>query len=212
MLGDWSCCWSRASLVADQTTRGVWDDGGVPAAKTAVRERAAEWGILPSSVSKALASYPHRPAEWPIDLEVTPPAQPEVNLLAKALREALTDGHREAHIVRALVEVRIYLQWMASTPATRSSALACVSLEPMKVQSPRHFPGSRLTTRTTARTSICERRNRSERGSDPGRTGGAQGQVSMAAASLSRAIESAAPGVSRSSSRSPSIAATILRS
>ena len=70
----------------------------VPIAKAAIKERAAEWGILPDRVAMALASYPLRPAEWLIDLEMTPPGQSEIDLLAKAVLEVLKDEHREAVI------------------------------------------------------------------------------------------------------------------
>jgi hypothetical protein len=70
----------------------------IPAAKPSIKKRAAEWGILSDKVAKALASYPLRPAEWLTDLEMAPPDQPDVDLLAKAVLEVLKDGHREAVI------------------------------------------------------------------------------------------------------------------
>ena len=70
----------------------------VPEARSVVKERAAEWGILPGGVARALTSYPLRPAEWLVDLEVAPPGQPEIERLARAVLEVLKDGHRESII------------------------------------------------------------------------------------------------------------------
>lgn len=70
----------------------------VPEARSVVKARAAEWGLLPEGVARALASYPFRPAEWLVDLEVRPPERPEIDRLAKAVLEVLKDGHREALI------------------------------------------------------------------------------------------------------------------
>lgn len=70
----------------------------VPEARAAAKARAEELGLLPSSVVKALASYPLRPAEWLTDREVTPPGQDEIDVLARAVLGVLADGHREAVI------------------------------------------------------------------------------------------------------------------
>lgn len=70
----------------------------VPDARGFIRDRARELGLLPQSVARALASYPERPAAWLVDLDFTPPDQPEVDLLARAILEALRDGHRESII------------------------------------------------------------------------------------------------------------------
>lgn len=84
----------------------------LPRARSVVKERAAEWGILPDGVARALASYPFRPAEWLVDVEVAPPGQSEVDLLARAVLEALKDGHREALIkclfIRSRVQARAF--------------------------------------------------------------------------------------------------------
>lgn len=70
----------------------------VPEARSVVRARAAEWGLMPEGVARALASYPLRPADWLVDLELAPPERPEIERLAKAMLEVLKDGHREAVI------------------------------------------------------------------------------------------------------------------
>jgi hypothetical protein len=69
-----------------------------PEARSAVKVRAEEHGLLPGPVVNALASYPHRPAQWLISREVTPPGQDEIDVLAQAVLGVLTDGHREAVI------------------------------------------------------------------------------------------------------------------
>jgi hypothetical protein len=69
-----------------------------PEAQGIVRDRAVEHDILPTCVARVLASYPERPAAWLVDLNLTPPGQPEVDLLARAILEAIRDGHREAII------------------------------------------------------------------------------------------------------------------
>jgi hypothetical protein len=70
----------------------------VPEAVAAVKTRADEWGLLSASVSKALSSYPLRPAEWLTGSETSPPGQEELNSLARAVLAVLRDGHREAVI------------------------------------------------------------------------------------------------------------------
>jgi hypothetical protein len=71
---------------------------GDPDAKAVIRERGAEFGLLPRSVVKVLASYSQRPSAWLVDLEWSPPDQADVDLLARAITETLGDGHREAVI------------------------------------------------------------------------------------------------------------------
>jgi hypothetical protein len=68
----------------------------VPGSEQLVRARADEWGLLPASVARALASYPLRPAEWLVELETAPPGKDEIDLLARAVLEVLRNGHREA--------------------------------------------------------------------------------------------------------------------
>lgn len=67
-----------------------------PEADAVIIRRSGERGLLPEAVAKALATYPDRPAPWLVDRPVTPPDGDDVNLLAKAVREAVVDGHREA--------------------------------------------------------------------------------------------------------------------
>ncbi|MFE1664553.1 DUF5677 domain-containing protein [Microbacterium sp. P02] len=61
-----------------------------------LRSRATEHGLMSTAVQSALASYPHRLAEWLVPRELQPPDQDDVELLAKAVYEAISDGHREA--------------------------------------------------------------------------------------------------------------------
>lgn len=70
-----------------------------PDARESISSRAREFGILSPGVARALASYPYRPAEWlTLDLgfAMTPPEEPEVDLIATAVLEAWRDGHRES--------------------------------------------------------------------------------------------------------------------
>jgi hypothetical protein len=107
----------------------------VPAAKTVVKARASELGLLPVSVASALASYPFRPAEWLGDRAIAPPGQDELDLLARAVLDALKDGHREAVIkclyIWSLVQAGTFstsaetielLQPYPNDPNTRSKA------------------------------------------------------------------------------------------
>ncbi|WP_448071309.1 DUF5677 domain-containing protein [Georgenia yuyongxinii] len=68
----------------------------VPAAKDIVIRRAGDHGLLPDPVANALATYPRRPAAWLIDREPSAPELEDLRLLSKAVREAVTDGHRDA--------------------------------------------------------------------------------------------------------------------
>jgi Family of unknown function (DUF5677) len=70
----------------------------VPEARQVIKDRVAEFGLLPESVARVLASYPERPAAWLVDLDVAPPSQQEIDLLARAILETLGDGHRESVI------------------------------------------------------------------------------------------------------------------
>lgn len=69
-----------------------------PKAAGVIRNRVRRFGLLPLPVAKVLAFYRERPASWLIDLEVEHPDEEDVKLLARALKETLTDGHREAVI------------------------------------------------------------------------------------------------------------------
>lgn len=68
----------------------------LPEAKELIIRTVAERGLLPAPVEKALATYLDRPAEWLITLPFAPPDLEDANLLAKAVRESIGDGHREA--------------------------------------------------------------------------------------------------------------------
>jgi len=70
----------------------------VPGARSVVRNRAEEFGLLPGSVSDALDSYPVRPAIWLTPGGVKPSGRDEIDILARAVWEVLADGHREAVI------------------------------------------------------------------------------------------------------------------
>ncbi|MFI7430159.1 DUF5677 domain-containing protein [Micromonospora sp. NPDC049836] len=93
----------------------------VPDARSVVRDRAVEHGLLPQSVAAALASYPERPAGWLVDLDIAPPGQSEVDLLTRAVLEALRDGHREA-IIKCLSI------WSAVQAGTFRSGSATIEL------------------------------------------------------------------------------------
>ncbi|RRR98207.1 DUF5677 domain-containing protein [Glycomyces terrestris] len=69
-----------------------------PEAKAVVKDRAEEHGLLSGTIARALASYPLRPAKWLVDIEMRPPGQEELDLLARAVLEVLKDGHRESLI------------------------------------------------------------------------------------------------------------------
>lgn len=91
--------------------------------------------VLPRSVARVLAAFPDRPAAWFVDVETTPLDQPGVNLLARAVLEAVRDGHREALIkcltIWSAVQARTFradkptialLKPYPNDPVTRSAA------------------------------------------------------------------------------------------
>jgi hypothetical protein len=90
----------------------------VPEARTLVVARAKEGGLLPHGVD-ALASYPLRPAAWLIDRPMKPPGEEEISLLARAVLDALTDGHREA-VIKCL---RIWSAVQAGTFRTSTETI-----------------------------------------------------------------------------------------
>lgn len=69
-----------------------------PGAEAMIKQRAVELGLLPPPVIGVLATYPERPAAWLVESELRPPGQDEIDLLAKAVLDAIGDGHREAVI------------------------------------------------------------------------------------------------------------------
>lgn len=89
-------------------------DADVPEARTVVRARADEEGLLPESVAAALAAYPRRPAEWLIEVETEAPTKDEISLLTRAVLGIMKDGHREA-VIKCL---RIWSNVQAGTFST----------------------------------------------------------------------------------------------
>jgi len=70
-----------------------------PGSEAHIRQRAVDFGILPSTVENCLAAYPERPAAWLSARELTPPSQGEIDLHARAIAEVVCGkGHREALI------------------------------------------------------------------------------------------------------------------
>lgn len=87
----------RLARGLDGTLSGLTALGGTDEkTQEFLRTSATEHGLLSIAVAQALASYPHRPAEWLVLREMQPPEPDDVELLAKAVYEAISDGHREA--------------------------------------------------------------------------------------------------------------------
>lgn len=93
----------------------------VPAAKAAIKASAAEWGLIPASVERALAAYPRRPAEWLVDTQMSSPGHEEIDVLAKAVLGAIADDHREAVIKCLFI-------WSAVQAGTFSTSADMVEL------------------------------------------------------------------------------------
>lgn len=93
----------------------------IPEAKTVVKARAEERGLLPEAVLGVLASYPFRPAEWLVDREITTPGREQIDLLARAMLEVLRDGHREAVIKCLFI-------WNAVQAGTFSTSVDTIEL------------------------------------------------------------------------------------
>jgi hypothetical protein len=74
-----------------------------PDAIDVVISHASRLGLLSDGICRTLSSYPDRPAEWLTGLEMKPPRRPEIDRLATAVLEAMTDGHREAIIKRMAI-------------------------------------------------------------------------------------------------------------
>lgn len=69
----------------------------IPSAATVVSDRADEHDLLSDGVRSALTSYPYMPAPWLVaSAEVHEPEQTDIDLVRRALLEALSDSHREA--------------------------------------------------------------------------------------------------------------------
>lgn len=67
-----------------------------PSALAVVVQRANEYGLRTHAVARALGVYPQRPAQWLFSDTHSRPTSDDARLLATAVREAITDGHREA--------------------------------------------------------------------------------------------------------------------
>lgn len=79
-------------------------------------------GLLSAGVVRALVSYPFRPAPWLVgDIEVKPPAQPDLDLIRDALLSVLRGGHREALI-------KCLRTWSAVQAGTFSSDAQMIEL------------------------------------------------------------------------------------
>lgn len=89
-----------------------------PDAIDVVTSHASRLGLLSDSIRRTLSSYPGRPAGWLTGLEMEPPGQPEVDLLATAVLEAMTDGHREAIIKCMAIWSGVQDGSLSSTPET----------------------------------------------------------------------------------------------
>lgn len=79
----------------------------IPEAKDIVVRRAHQRGLLPEPVISVLSSYPKRPAAWLTDREPGPPEADDVNLLGKAVTNAVGDGHREAILKCLFIWARV---------------------------------------------------------------------------------------------------------
>jgi hypothetical protein len=105
-----------------------------------VRRRAIELQLLPDPVQSALLAYPERPASWLVPGELTPPGQAEIDLLVKAVLEAVTDHHREA-----------LLKCLSIWSAVQAGAFS-TSAEMIELLNP--YPND-AATRNQADTVIC---------------------------------------------------------
>ena len=92
-----------------------------PGADVIVKQRAEEFDLLPVQVADALATYPERPAAWLVDGELRPPGQDDVDLIAKAILDLVSDRHREA-VVKCLQI------WSAVQAGTFSSDTTTIEL------------------------------------------------------------------------------------
>lgn len=73
--------------------------GKIPSAAAIALEEADEHGLLSAGVRSVLSSYPYMPVPWlTADAEVHVPQQADIDLVRRAILEALSDSHREALI------------------------------------------------------------------------------------------------------------------
>lgn len=99
----------------------------IPMAKAIVKARASERGLLSGPVVRALASYPRRPADWLLNADFEPPDQASIDLLARALRESIGDGHREA-VIKCL---RIWSNVQAGTFSSNAATIDLLRTYPI---------------------------------------------------------------------------------
>lgn len=92
-----------------------------PEAQASAVSRAEELELLPPLVIGVLTSFPYRPAEWLVAGELHPPSRDEIDLLAKAVLEAVSDGHREAVL-------KCFWIWSAVNAGTFSTTAEVVDL------------------------------------------------------------------------------------
>lgn len=83
-----------------------------------VRTRATQHGLLSEHVQSALASYPYRPAEWLVLREMQPPQQDDVELVGRAIYEAISDGHREAVLKCLYIWSAVHARTFSSSEET----------------------------------------------------------------------------------------------
>lgn len=111
----------------------------LPEAKDILLRRAGDRGLLPEPVANALSTFPQRPAAWLTSREPSEPKLEDLQLLSKAVREAVTDGHRDA--VLKCLQI-----WAAVQAGTfRSDKVTIGLLE--------HYPND-LTTRPQSDTVV----------------------------------------------------------
>jgi hypothetical protein len=90
------------------------------------RTRATENGLIPDRIANVLATYPSRPAEWLVGRSVRPASQEDIDLLARALLEAISDGHRES-VIKCL---SIWSNVQAGTLSTNAETVQLLQMYP----------------------------------------------------------------------------------
>ncbi|MGH8893236.1 MAG: DUF5677 domain-containing protein [Actinomycetes bacterium] len=90
----------------------------VPEAKEIVSRRAHERDLLPMPVISTLSLYPNRPADWLTNQEPALSEAADLNLLAKAVTNAVGDGHREAILKCLFIWARVATRTFSSDEET----------------------------------------------------------------------------------------------
>lgn len=103
----------------------------VPEAKEVLIRRAKAHGLLPRPVDKALNAFPQRPAAWLSESEQSTPRLEDLQLLSKAVREAVADGHRDA-VLKCL---QIWAAVQAGTFRSDKMTLELLKLYPVDASS-----------------------------------------------------------------------------